>query len=157
MSVSAARLLVPPLSEMSYGIRAVSNEAETSCCCRCHQAWPISTSAGAVRYTEDHDQRVHHDRRPSHITHTTNQVQQHPQTLADAMFSRSSRIIWPNSCTMFKTSELKPSKDTISFLRVETTALLHRGLRNSCFMQVCSSKWGKWWALAMLHTNEKFE
>ncbi len=65
MSVSAARLLVPALSEMSDGIRAVSDEAETSGCCRCHQAWPISTSVGAVRYTEDHDQSVHHDQWPS--------------------------------------------------------------------------------------------
>lgn len=38
MSVSAARLLVPALSEMSDGIRAVSDEAGTNGCCRCHQA-----------------------------------------------------------------------------------------------------------------------
>lgn len=67
MYVSAVQLLVPVLSEMSDGIRVVSDEAETSGCCRCHQAWPISTSVGAVRFTEDNDQSVHHDQQT--VTH----------------------------------------------------------------------------------------
>lgn len=121
MSISAAWLLVPLLSEMSDVIRTVSDEAETSCCC-CHQAWPISTSTGAVRYTKDHDQRVHHDQRPSHIYVHHKSAPKPPTDPCGSWCSRdhfwSSGSIHTQS---LKHPSLNPPRTQSAFLRVEMT------------------------------------
>lgn len=131
MSISAARLLVPLLSEMSDVIRTASDEAETSCCC-CHQAWPISTSIGAVRYTEDHGQRVHHDQRPSHI------YAHHKSAPALPTGPCGSWCSWdhfwssgPIHTQSLKHLSLDPPRTQSAFLGFNW-----QGLRNSCFMQV---------------------
>lgn len=130
MSISAARLLVPLLSEMSDVIRTVSDEAETSCCCCCHQAWPINTSIGAVRYTEDHDQHVYHDRRASHIYAHHKSAPIPPTSPCGSWCSRdhfwSSGSIHTQS---LKHPSLNPPRTQSAFL-----GLKWQGLRNSSFM-----------------------
>lgn len=119
MSVSAAWLLVALLSEMSDGIRSASDEAWTSCC---HKAWPISASAGTVRNTEHHHQRVHHARWPSHICGqriTTNNTH---GALLDSRPSLITRLCSPLS---LKHLSLNPPRAQSAFSGQKMTALFH--------------------------------